>query len=305
MSRRTFKYICSLVEEHMTGNFTFSSGMLMSVDDQVAVALRRLGSEAIEETGLHHIRWPSTEQEMEPLKSKFEKIHGLPNCCGVIDMTHITMTLPSSQQRADVWRDHMNNHSMLLQAIVDPNFRFIDVFAGMPGKMNEMEMLQNSNFYSLCEKGKRLSGTTLTISEDTELREYIIGKEAYPLLPWLIRPYHEITPTLSEQEAKFNDKINKAHAIAKIALRNLKERWKLIQGPMWRPDKNRLPRSILVCCILHNILIDMEGDMMMNNMSFSGEHDPGYDFTVCESIDHSASVLRNKLSKYLHGKLHY
>ncbi|KAF1878156.1 hypothetical protein Lal_00022734 [Lupinus albus] len=73
--------------------------------DQVAVALRRLGSgdslvtvgdsfglnhstvsqvtwrfvESMEERGLKHLHWPSTELEMNGIKSRFEKVRGLPN----------------------------------------------------------------------------------------------------------------------------------------------------------------------------------------------------------------------------------
>ncbi|KAM7494942.1 hypothetical protein LguiB_029551 [Lonicera macranthoides] len=34
--------------------------------------------------------------------------------------------------------------------------------------------------------------------------------------------------------------------------------WRIIQGVMWRPDMNRLSRFVHVCCLLHNIVIDLE-----------------------------------------------
>ncbi|KAG0466474.1 hypothetical protein HPP92_018054 [Vanilla planifolia] len=112
-------------------NSAFTNGQLMSINDQVAIALRRLGSgdsllsiglsfglnhstvaqvtwrfvEAMEERGLHHLRWPDSEQELESIKLKFEKIHGLPNCCGAIDATHIRMCLPSADVSNKVWLD--------------------------------------------------------------------------------------------------------------------------------------------------------------------------------------------------------
>ena len=95
----------------------------MSLNDQAAVALRRHSSGGslltigdafglnhstvsqvtwrfvgiMEERALHHhLQWPSTEPEITEITSKFEKIRGLPNCCGAIDTTHITMCLPSA-----------------------------------------------------------------------------------------------------------------------------------------------------------------------------------------------------------------
>ncbi|XP_016462370.1 protein ALP1-like isoform X1 [Nicotiana tabacum] len=328
MSRSTFDYICSLAKEHMqpkSAHFVFSNGKPMSLHEQVALALRRLSSgnslisvgdsfgahhstvsqvtwrfiEAIEEKGLHHLRWPSTEQDMSQIKSKFERIQGLPNCCGAIDTTHITMMLSSSEQTADVWLDQNKNHSMILQAVVDPDMRFRDIVTGLPGKMKENSVLQSSIFFKLCEKGDRLNGNNIKLSEEAEVREYIIGDSGFPLLPWLLTPYQG--KELSESKAEFNKKHFATRIVAQRALARLKEVWKMIHGLMWRPDKHKLPRFILVCCILHNIVIDME-DEVLDEFSLSHHHDTGYGQEVCESVDKTASVLRDNLSLYLSGR---
>ncbi|XP_059660698.1 protein ALP1-like [Cornus florida] len=328
ISRKTFNYICTLVKEHMMAkqaNFMFSNGKPMSLNDQVAVSLRRLGSgdsliavaesfgtnhstvsqvtwrfvEAMEERGLHHLQWPSTEQEMSEIKSKFENIRGLPNCCGAIDTTHIMMLLPQSDL-ADVWLDRQKNHSMVLQAVVDADMRFRDIVTGWPGKMNESLVLQSSNFFELCEKGERLNGNKMKLSEGTELREYIVGDSSFPLLSWLVTPYQG--KELSESRAEFNRRHFATRMVARRALARLKDMWRIIQGEMWRPDKHRLPRFILACCILHNIVIDME-DEVLDELPLSHHHDSGYRQEICESTDETASILREQLSLYLSGRL--
>ncbi|XP_028057900.1 protein ALP1-like [Camellia sinensis] len=329
ISRKTFNYICSLVKEHMmarSANFVFSNGMPMSLNDRVAVALRRLSSgdslisvadsfgtnhstvsqvtwrfvEAIEENGLHHLQWPSMEQEMTDVKSKFERLRGFPNCCGAIDTTHITMLLSSSEMGSNLWLDREKNHSMILQAIVDPDMRFRDIVTGWPGKMNDFDVLQSSTFFKLCEKGERLKGHTMKLSDRTELNEYIVGDSGFPLLPWLVTPYQG--KELSESEFEFNKRHFATRIVAQRALARLRETWKIIQGVMWRPDKHRLPRIILACCILHNIVIDME-DEVLDALPLSHHHDTGYKHEVCESADKAALVLRDKLSLYLSGRL--
>lgn len=327
VSRKTFDYICSLVKEHMMAktHFAFTNGKSMSLNDQVALALVRLGSgnslisigdsfgahhstvsqvtwrfvEAIEEKGLHHLQWPSTEQEMTQIKRKFEKIRGLPNCCGAIDTTHITMLLTSSDQEANTWLDRKDNHSMILQAIVDPDLRFRNIVTGWPGKMNDSSVLQSSNFFKLCQKGEMLNGNKIHLSEEIELTEYIIGDSGFPLLPWLVTPYQG--KELSETEAEFNKRLFETHVVAQRALARLKEVWKMIQGDMWRPDKHKLPRFILVCCILHNIVIDMEDDVL-HELPLSLHHDPGYRQEICESVEKTESILRDKLSMYFSGR---
>lgn len=330
MSQKTFDYICSLVKDHMMAktHFNFSNGKPMSINDQVALALTRLGSgnslisigdsfgahhstvsqvtwrfvEAIEEKGRHHIRWPSTDQEMADIKHKFEKIQGLPNCCGAIDITHITMLLTSSDQEAETWLDYKKNHSMILLAIVDPDLRFLDIVTGWPGMMNDSSVLYSSNFFKLCQKGEKMNGKKISLANDTEVREYIIGDSGFPLLPWLVTPYQE--KELTKSELRFNKRLLETHGVAKAALARLKEVWRMIRGDMWRPDKHKLPRFILACCILHNIVIDMEDEVFHETYSSSLDHDPGYGEKVSESVDKNGSIMRDKLSIYLSERLH-
>ncbi|KAL7587017.1 hypothetical protein Lser_V15G38437 [Lactuca serriola] len=331
VSRKTFNYICSLVTEPMmtkSSNFIFLNGKSMSIKDQVGLALRRLSSgdsligvanffgtnhstvsqvtwrfvEAIEEHGLHHLQWPSKEEEMAKIKSKFENIRGLPNCCGAIDSTHIMMLLSASERSIDVWLDRKDNHSMILQAIVDPDMRFRDIVTGWPGKMDDASVLQKSTFFELAEKHKRLNGPKLKLSEKTQLQEYIVGDSAFPLLPWLITPYQG--RDLPETKSEFNKRHFATRLVAQRALARLKDMWKMIQGVMWRPDKHRLPRVVLACCILHNIVIDMEDDVLDElTLNVTHQHDLGYRPEVCEVADNNASLSREKLALYLSGRL--
>ncbi|XP_042953935.1 protein ALP1-like isoform X2 [Carya illinoinensis] len=329
ISRKTFDYICSLVRDDMKArpsNFNYTNGKPLSLNDQVAVALRRLGSgeslssvgesfgmnqstvsqitwrfvEAMEGRGLHHVRWPSTEAEIEEVKSKFQKIRGLPNCCGAIDITHITMTLPTMDSTDDVWLDREKNCSMILQAIVDPEMRFRDIITGWPGSLSDALVLRSSGFFRLSEEGKRLNGKKVELSQGIELGEYIVGDAGFPLLPWLLTPYQG--RGRSDFQSEFNKRHFATRMVAQRALARLKEMWKIIHGVMWKPDKHRLPRIILVCCILHNIVIDME-DEVQDELPLSHHHDSSYRLQSCQSADKTAVIIRENLSLYLSRKL--
>lgn len=329
MSRKTFVYICSLVKDHMVSKtrFTFANGNPMSIHEQVALALTRLASgnslisigdsfgvhhstvsqatwrfvEAIEENGLRHLRWPSTEAEMSRIRHKFERIGGLPNCCGAIGTTRITMLLTSSDREAKYWLDRRKKHSMILQAIVDSDMKFRSIVTGWPGKMSDAMALQSSSFFDQCEKREKLNGPLVFTSEETELREYIVGDEGYPLLPWLITPYKG--SNLEESNAKFNERILATHSVAKKALTRLKDAWRMIKGDLWRPDKHKLPRFILVCCILHNIVIDMENDDQDSvDLPSDLVHDAVYDPEIRKGVEKTGSAVRDELCKYFSGR---
>lgn len=329
MSQKTFNYICTLVKAEMmakASKYTDLNGDPLCLEVRVAIALRRLSSgesvisiadsfrtnrstvayvtwrfvQAMEEKAMHHLQWPSTETEMKKIKSKFEEIQGLINCCGAIDTTHIKMFLSAADKSKDLWYDKEKHHSMILQTVVDPDMRFLDIVTGWPGRLSNSLVLTNSSFYKLCEEGKRLNGQTIKLKKNTQLREYIVGDESFPLLPWLVTPHQG--ENLSEYKVTFNKRHIATQMVAKRALARLKGTWKILEGKIWRPDTNKFPRIVLVCCLLHNIGIDLD-DEVQNTVPFYPDHDAGYQQQVCECVDGKGSAMRKKLSHYLSGRL--
>lgn len=328
-SRETFDYICSLVREDLVSRppsgLINIEGRLLSVEKQVAIALRRLASgesqvsvgaafgvgqstvsqvtwrfiESLEERAKHHLRWPDSGR-MEVIKSRLEASFGLPNCCGAIDATHIIMTLPAVQT-SDDWCDPENNYSMLLQGVVDHEMRFLDVVTGWPGGMSVSRLLKCSGFYKLCNGGERLDGNVRTLSGGLEIREYILGGIAYPLLPWLITPCE--SDDLTTPMSTFNAMHEAPRSLAVRAFSQLKGSWRILNKVMWRPDKRKLPSIILVCCLLHNIIID-SGDKLQPDVALSGHHDSGYGEQCCKQVDPLGRKLRENLAEALsaHGK---
>ncbi|XP_022771141.1 protein ANTAGONIST OF LIKE HETEROCHROMATIN PROTEIN 1-like [Durio zibethinus] len=325
VARKTFDYICSLVREDLVSRppsgLINIEGRLLSVEKQVAIALRRLAScesqvsvgvsfgvgqstvsqvtwrfiEALEERAKHHLKWPDSNR-MEDIKLKFEASFGLPNCCGAVDATHIIMTLPAVQT-SDDWCDQESNYSMFLQGIVDHEMRFLDIVTGWPGGMSVSRLLKCSGFFRLCEARDRLNGRIRTLSEGLEMREFIVGGAAYPLLPWLITPY-EINGLSSFMSINFNASHEVARLLAVRAFLQLKGSWRILNKVMWRPDKRKLPSIILVCCLLHNIIID-SGDQLHPDVALSGHHDLGYGEQCCKQVDLTGKTMRENLAKYL------
>lgn len=254
--------------------------------------------EALEERAKHHLKWPDSER-MEEIKSKFEALFGLPNCCGAIDATHIIMTLPAVET-SDDWCDQEKNYSMFLQGIVDHEMRFLDIVTGWPGGMTVSRLLKCSGFFKLCENGERLNGSLRNLSEGVNIREYIVGGVSYPLLPWLITP--DGSDGLLDSMSTFNAMHEAAWLLAVRSFLQLKGSWRILNKVMWRPDKRKLPSIILVCCLLHNIIID-SGDQLHPDVALSGHHDSGYVEQYCKQVDQSGRTTRENLAKHLlHSK---
>ncbi|XP_076902102.1 protein ANTAGONIST OF LIKE HETEROCHROMATIN PROTEIN 1-like [Bidens hawaiensis] len=321
VAKKTFEYICSLVRQDLISQppagLINIEGRLLSVEKQVAIALRRLASgesqvsvgasfgvgqstvsqvtwrfiEAMEERGRHHLQWPD-DNNLQSIKNEFEKTFNLPNCCGAIDATHIIMTLPAVQT-SDDWCDQVKNYSMLVQGIVDDKSRFLDIVTGWPGGMTIPKLLKFSGFYKLCESGERLNGNPVVLSNEMEIREFIVGGANYPLLPWLITPYNE-----SDEGSGLNAVHEAARSVAVRAFSQLKGSWRILNKVMWRPDKKKLPSIIVVCCLLHNIIIDC-GDCIEPDVLLSGHHDSGYVEQWCKQVDPVGRKMRENLAAHL------
>ncbi|KAG6535459.1 hypothetical protein ZIOFF_000432 [Zingiber officinale] len=325
VSKKTFEYICSIVREDLVSRppsgLINIEGRLLSVEKQVAIAMRRLASgesqvsvgaafgvgqstvsqvtwrfiESMEERARHHLRWPDADR-MEEVKTQLETAFGLPNCCGAIDATHVIMTLPAVES-SDDWCDQESNYSMFLQGIVDHELRFLDVVTGFPGSMNIARLLRCSVFFKLCESGKRLNGPVKMTREKSEIHEFIVGEATYPLLPWLMTPYEG--KNLPAPILDFNAKQKAARLLAARALLQLKGGWRILHKVMWRPDKHKLPSIIIVCCLLHNIIIDM-GDKLNADVALLNHHDAGYRESSSQHVDPRGKTVREALTKHLH-----
>ncbi|KAF7105358.1 hypothetical protein CFC21_106175 [Triticum aestivum] len=251
MRRSTFSYICSLVripffEGMMARDHTFVDGRLLSLQDGVAVALRVLNSgdspltvgsslgvnestvslvtqlfvQAMCQRAMHHLGWPGSAK-MEKIKNKFHKIHGLPNCCGVVHTTHI----PFGSENHD--------HGVLLQAMFYPDLRFANTWRGASGSMNQLSLLHDSSLFKSCQEGTVLNGRKLNLSDGLDVGEYIIGDAGYPLLPWLLTPYRLEDKDLlfadfPPYQAEFNRRHSAALDITLSALRRWKDTWKIL-----------------------------------------------------------------------------
>ncbi|XP_048536518.1 putative disease resistance RPP13-like protein 1 isoform X2 [Triticum urartu] len=232
MNRSTFNYVCGLVYVPSLEDMsicTFADGGVLSLQDRVALALLVLNSgepletigssvgvnestvslvtdsfvDAVVAKAIHHLRWPYPD-EMKKTKPKYHKIHGLPNCCGVVHTIHTT---PQDDERG---------YSFVLQAVVGPDLRFIlGQWKWSGSRIQPGIILHDSELFQFCEEGKLLNGNKLKVSLDgSEVAEYVIGGAEYPLLPWLLTPYNQLE---KEDHSNFPDQVefNRRHSAAR------------------------------------------------------------------------------------------
>ena len=118
----------------------------------------------------------------------FERRWGFPQVVGAIDGTHIPIIKPDNS--ASDYFNRKGYYSILMQALVDYRGIFLDVYIGWPGKVHDARVLANSSLYLKANAHTLLPHMTRTFF-GIEVPLLILGDPAYPLLPWLMKPYLE------------------------------------------------------------------------------------------------------------------
>ena len=121
---------------------------------------------------------------------------------------------------------------------------------GWPGSVHDARVFANSDLYKKAIEGSILNEHSVQISHWT-IPTFLIGDSAYPLLPWLIKPFAH-NASLTSAQSNFNYRLSSAHIVVENAFGRLKARWRRLQKQNDMAVLN-VPHIIQTCCILHNM----------------------------------------------------
>ena len=193
--------------------------------------------------GLAHIfiRWPNVTKAKETERLFYERAH-MPRVIGAIDGSHIAIQAPT--HRADDYVNRKGVHSVILQAVVDPNMLFVDIYAGEPGSLHDARVLRKSPLFA---KAQQQMGSLFHNAS------VLVGDAAYPCLPWLVTPFRD-NGHLSQQQKEFNHAHSTTRIVVEQSFGLLKGCFRKLQH-LCMTDVDEMPRVILACCVLHNICV--------------------------------------------------
>ena len=132
--------------------------------------------------------------------------------------------------------------------------------------MHDARVLANSSVYEKIEKGELLCGLT-----KDGIRPFIVGDSAYPLRPWLMKPFLH-SRSLTSQQKLYNYRMCRGRVVVELAFGRLKARWRRLSKQNDMLVEN-VPTVVGACCVLHNIC-QIHGDAFNNewlrDMSHTG-----------------------------------
>lgn len=188
---------------------------------------------------------PQGDILQETLKG-FEHRYGLAQVAGVVGTLHVAIG-PSNDSTGQFYNTK-GWRSVVLQAVVDPDFCFWDLNVGCPGSLSDSQVLVASELYEQGTEGTLFPNTAKNVN-GVEVPIHLLGSRSYPLLPWLMTP---LTKESSAADAELNRRFTSALTLTQIAFGRLKSRWRCLLKSS-HVDLSFLPILVTACCVLHNI----------------------------------------------------
>ena len=167
-----------------------------------------------------YVKFPEGE-DLRATVDGFLHKWGFPQTAGAIDGTHIPILAPKEYNT-----DYYNRkgwYSMVMQAVVDHEYKFIDIASGWPGSVHDARVFKDSAIYAKGKNGTLFSNESININ-GIQVPIHLIGDPAYPLSRWLIKPYAKVA-NMDPNEEHFNYRLSRARMVVECAFGRLKGRW--------------------------------------------------------------------------------
>lgn len=283
MLPESFKSLVNLLNNHSIFKSN-NNKQQAPIEFQLAIFLRRLGSredifsicsrygiaegtvilyckrvmKAIISNKEKYVKWP-TDQARTFVHEGFKAIGGIEDIIGAIDGTHFILQ-NAPQKDKELYFTRKKRYALHCQGIVDFRGIFTSYDVGWPGSVHDAKVYRHSSFYL---------NKSLLIKEN----DFLIGDSAYPLSPFLIKPYSKPN---NEQKA-FNQIFSSHRIVVEHTFGRLKNRFMGIREISIKKISTAI--NLIDCAIvLHNYL-ELAGDIWEeqgDNDNFTNDDDSYY-----------------------------
>lgn len=143
-------------------------------------------------------------------------------------------------------------------AICDSKYKFITVDTGAYGSSSDSRVFHESVMGRRMREGRFNIpfDQPLPWTEGPDLPFVLVADEAFALSQYLLRPYAR--SNLDDKKRLFNYRLSRARRLIECTFGILSSKWHVFQTPLQLSLENA-ELVIQACCILHNIVREMEG----------------------------------------------
>lgn len=197
-----------------------------------------------------------TTTEWKRIADRFEELWNFPNCCGAIDGKHVRIEAPWNS--GSLFYNYKNHHSIVLQAVVDAEGKFLVVDVGEAGRNSDGGVFASSSFGRMFyDKKLHLPAPRkLSPNNPTYFPYVFVADDAYCLHQHMMKPFAKAK--LTRERRIFNYRQSRARRIVECAFGMMAKKFRVLEiASLAHPDVTK--QIVLACCVLHNVIRDKEG----------------------------------------------
>lgn len=202
--------------------------------------------------------FPKCAADWERIAKGYEDKWNVPNCIGSLDGKHVALKKPPNS--VSNYINYKSFHSIIMMALVDADYRFIDVSIGAQGRLGDGAVFKDGSLYrKLVQNRLNLPpDKSLPGDENSNKLPYIfLADDAFPLKRNIMKPYAK--KDLSEGKRIFNYRLSRGRRTVENAFGILSQVFRIFFSTISvNPAYAKL--ITLSCCVLHNILRTLSRD---------------------------------------------
>uniref|UniRef100_A0A3P9LM55 DDE Tnp4 domain-containing protein n=1 Tax=Oryzias latipes TaxID=8090 RepID=A0A3P9LM55_ORYLA len=160
-----------------------------------------------------------------------------PNCLGAMDEKHIFIQAPANS--GSLYFNYKGTFSVVLVALVDADYPFLVVDVGSYGSNSDGGIFANSGLVKALRDG--------TLNVPPPINHVIVADEAFPLKPYLLRPYPG--RRLPTDKRIFNYRLSRARRISENVFGILSQRFRVFQRTL-QVQPSVVDKVVKAACVL-------------------------------------------------------
>ncbi|XP_033978140.1 protein ALP1-like isoform X2 [Trematomus bernacchii] len=185
-----------------------------------------------------YLKCPDTVEEWQKVADGFQAQWDFPNCLGALDGKHLNTRPP---------------FSMALMALVDSNYKFLNVDVGCNGRISDGGVFGGCSLQDALEnRTSNIPAPAPPPASDQAVCYSIVADEAFPLKEYLMTPYDQ---SLAVEQGIFNYRLSRARRVVENAFGILANRFRVFLTTINIQDTAKVEAIVLACCALHNLLL--------------------------------------------------
>ena len=207
-----------------------------------------------------YLKPPASQWEWLNIAKEFESRWNFRMCVRSLDGKHIVIQAPS--HGGSEFFNYKGQHSIVLLAICDANYRFTVVDIGNSGRHSDGGVFANSTFGKDFLNNRLALPPPGTIPGTTVQVPYcFVADAAFQLRPNLMRPF--AGSYLPQEQLIFNYRLSRARRVIENSFGILATRFRIFR----RPIIAKVEKAVLItrtACCLHNYLQTNKNDWRVN-----------------------------------------